>query len=45
MTAILELDGVSKAFGAVVVADRQSWSLQRGEALGVIGPNLSLIHI
>ncbi len=39
MTAILELDGVSKAFGAVVVADRQSWSLQRGEALGVIGPN------
>lgn len=39
MTAILELDGVSKAIGAVVVADRQSWSLQQGEALGVIGPN------
>ncbi len=39
MTAILELDNVSKAFGAVVVADRQSWSLQQGEALGVIGPN------
>lgn len=39
MTDILELDGVSKAFGAVVVADRQSWSLQQGEALGVIGPN------
>lgn len=39
MTAILELEGVGKAFGAVVVAERQSWSLQQGEALGVIGPN------
>jgi branched-chain amino acid transport system ATP-binding protein len=39
MAAILELDGVSKAFGAVVVADSQSWSLEQGEALGVLGPN------
>jgi len=39
MTAILELDGVKKAFGAVVVADAQSWTLEEGEALGVIGPN------
>jgi branched-chain amino acid transport system ATP-binding protein len=39
MTTILELSGVKKAFGAVVVADEQSWSLQEGEALGVIGPN------
>jgi branched-chain amino acid transport system ATP-binding protein len=39
MTAILELSGVTKAFGAVVVADDQSWSLDQGEALGVIGPN------
>jgi branched-chain amino acid transport system ATP-binding protein len=37
--AILELSGVQKAFGAVTVADDQSWSLQSGEALGVIGPN------
>lgn len=39
MAAILELRGVRKAFGAVVVADDQSWSLAPGEALGVIGPN------
>ena len=39
MSPILELSGVQKAFGAVVVADDQSWSLGRGEALGVIGPN------
>lgn len=39
MTAILELDNVQKAFGAVVVADGQSWSLAKGETLGVLGPN------
>ena len=37
--AILELSGVQKAFGAITVADDQSWSLEEGEALGVIGPN------
>ncbi|WP_163851485.1 ABC transporter ATP-binding protein [Pseudooceanicola aestuarii] len=37
--AILELAEVRKSFGAVVVADAQSWSLTEGEALGVIGPN------
>jgi branched-chain amino acid transport system ATP-binding protein len=39
MGNILELNGVSKAFGAVTVAEDQSWSLAEGEALGVIGPN------
>ena len=39
MTPVLELHAVRKAFGAVVVADDQSWSLDQGEALGVIGPN------
>lgn len=39
MSVILELYGVTKAFGAVVVADDQSWTLDKGEALGVIGPN------
>ena len=39
MTAILELSGVQKSFGAVTVADDQSWTLQKGEALGVLGPN------
>ncbi|MDD7972673.1 ABC transporter ATP-binding protein [Roseinatronobacter alkalisoli] len=39
MQPILEMDNVSKAFGAVVVAEAQSWSLAKGEALGVLGPN------
>lgn len=39
MTAILSLDTLSKRFGAVVVADALSLSLDEGEALGVIGPN------
>ncbi|WP_417712126.1 ABC transporter ATP-binding protein [Roseibium aggregatum] len=39
MTAVLELKGVSKAYGAVTVADDLSYRLGDGEALGVIGPN------
>jgi branched-chain amino acid transport system ATP-binding protein len=39
VSAILEVNNLSKAFGAVVVADRVSFSLASGEALGVIGPN------
>ncbi len=39
MAAFLELDKVSKAFGAVTVADNLSFAVQQGEALGVIGPN------
>lgn len=39
MAEILRLDNVSKSYGAIVVADDQSWSLKEGEALGVIGPN------
>jgi branched-chain amino acid transport system ATP-binding protein len=39
MAEILRLDGLSKAYGAVTVADGQSWHLKAGEALGVIGPN------
>lgn len=36
---ILELKGVSKSFGALVVADDIGFSVAPGEALGVIGPN------
>ncbi|ODS55860.1 MAG: ABC transporter ATP-binding protein [Agrobacterium sp. SCN 61-19] len=36
---ILELNGVSKAFGALVVAEDIAFSVEAGEALGVIGPN------
>ena len=39
MAEILRLDGVSKSYGAITVADAQSWTLHSGEALGVIGPN------
>ncbi|MEN8934811.1 MAG: ABC transporter ATP-binding protein [Planktotalea arctica] len=39
MTQILQLDGLSKAYGAVTVADSLSYSLNEGEALGVLGPN------
>ncbi|OSP55610.1 ABC transporter ATP-binding protein [Pseudoruegeria sp. SK021] len=39
MSTILKLDNVAKSFGAVTVADNQSFTLAQGEALGVIGPN------
>ncbi|MEM6891453.1 MAG: ABC transporter ATP-binding protein [Pseudomonadota bacterium] len=39
MTTILRLQDLSKAFGAVTVADAMSYEVQQGEALGVIGPN------
>ena len=39
MTNILELDGVTKAFGAVTVADGLTYAVRQGESLGVIGPN------
>ncbi|MDH4441037.1 MAG: ABC transporter ATP-binding protein [Rhizobium sp.] len=36
---ILELDGVSKSFGALVVAEEIGFAVEPGEALGIIGPN------
>lgn len=39
MGEILSLSGVTKAFGALTVADALTYSLAEGEALGVIGPN------
>jgi branched-chain amino acid transport system ATP-binding protein len=39
MGAILELDGVSKRFGAVHATENLSAHLDAGEALGIIGPN------
>src|ERR1700730_6019414 len=39
MTAILQLNGVSKRYGAVRASDDLSMHLEEGEALGVIGPN------
>ncbi|MFZ5693467.1 MAG: ABC transporter ATP-binding protein [Pseudomonadota bacterium] len=36
---LLELQGISKSFGSVVVADNIDLSVRAGEALGIIGPN------
>lgn len=39
MVPLLQLQGVSKAFGQVVVADDLSYDVAPGEVLGVVGPN------
>ena len=39
MPPILAFEGVSKRFGAVVVANKVDMALAEGEALGIIGPN------
>lgn len=37
--ALLALDGVSKTFGEVVVANEITFQLGEGESLGIVGPN------
>jgi branched-chain amino acid transport system ATP-binding protein len=39
MTVLLELDGVSKSYGALKAVDAVSLAVADGEALAVIGPN------
>jgi len=39
MSALLNLDGLTKSFGAITVADDLGYDLAPGEALGIIGPN------
>jgi branched-chain amino acid transport system ATP-binding protein len=39
MAVLLELDGVSKSYGALKAVDGLSLAVERGEALAVIGPN------
>ncbi|MFI8221273.1 ABC transporter ATP-binding protein [Streptomyces sp. NPDC085932] len=40
MTApILQVQGLSKRFGHVVVAENVTFEVQQGEALGIVGPN------
>jgi branched-chain amino acid transport system ATP-binding protein len=39
MAAILKITGLSKRFGAVVVAEGLDLDVQPGEAIGVLGPN------
>jgi branched-chain amino acid transport system ATP-binding protein len=37
--ALLELDGISKSFGKVVVADRLRLRVSAGDLVGIVGPN------
>ena len=39
MAGLLEVEGLSKRFGAIVVADGMTFSVARGACLGIIGPN------
>lgn len=39
MADVLEIKGLNKAFGAVVVAQDVNFSIRKGECVGVIGPN------
>jgi branched-chain amino acid transport system ATP-binding protein len=39
MSALLELDDVSKRFGGLMAVGHMSFSLHKGEILGLIGPN------
>jgi branched-chain amino acid transport system ATP-binding protein len=39
MSALLEIDGLSKRFGGFVALDKISLSIPAGERLGLIGPN------
>ncbi|MEL6233077.1 MAG: ABC transporter ATP-binding protein [Pseudomonadota bacterium] len=39
MATLLSLEGVSKSFGAVTVADSTSFAVEAGAAIGILGPN------
>ena len=39
MTALLEVIGVSMRFGGLLAVSEVSFSIARGEILGLIGPN------
>src|SRR4051812_40332624 len=39
MYPILQVQNISKRFGAIVIADQLDLALEEGEALGIIGPN------
>jgi branched-chain amino acid transport system ATP-binding protein len=39
MSAVLELEGVSKHFGGIIVADNINLNIDRGQIVGLIGPN------
>lgn len=49
MSVLLSVTGLSKSFGAVVVADDTNFDVRTGEAVGILGPNgagkTSLFHL
>lgn len=43
--ALLELEGVGRSFGGVRAVNDITTGVEEGGLFGLIGPNLSLIHI
>ena len=39
MTAVIEIDGLTKRFGEIVAVDQVSFTVQRGTVVGFLGPN------
>lgn len=39
MTIVLDVEGLRKVFGGIVAVDEVSFSVNKGEILGIIGPN------
>ena len=39
MTALLQVDGLTKAFGALKAVNNMSFDVNQGEILGIAGPN------
>ena len=39
MTTVLEINGLHKQFGGIVVANDVNLTVQKGEVVGLIGPN------
>ena len=42
---MLEIKNLSKQFGGIRAVDSVSLEIEQGSITGLIGPNLSLIHI
>ena len=45
MITLLEAKHVTKRFGGLTALSDVSLTIRKGEVYGLIGPNLSLIHI
>ncbi len=39
MTRLIEVQGLSKKFGPITAVDDLSFTVDRGELLGILGPN------